>query len=293
MTAVGDGWWPATAPPATTVRRPRVPARLRLRLDGGEPALPDPRSAWQPAGRPRPEPLLRRRRASAGPTTAGAARATAHGVLGGGRLRAARRHLHRRRAPSTPPPSGSTTSSTLGVDVVELMPRRRLPRPVGLGLRRRRPLRGRTTATAARRRCSASSTPATRAASASCLDVVYNHLGPSGQLPVALRPVLHRGAPHAVGRRPSTSTTPGAEHVRRLPRRQRAALVPRLPRRRPAPRRRPRAARTTRRRHSSPSSSDAVAALAAELGRPLDLVAESDLNDTVHGDAHRPRAAAG
>ena len=32
--------------------------------------------------------------------------------------------------------------------------------------------------------------------------------------------------------------------------------------------------------------SDAVAALAAELGRPLDLVAESDLNDTVMVTPH-------
>ncbi len=33
------------------------------------------------------------------------------------------------------------------------------------------------------------------------LDVVYNHLGPDGQLPRRLRPVLHRQLPHSLGRR--------------------------------------------------------------------------------------------
>ena len=47
MTAVGDGWWrweaPAAASPGTTLDYAFV-------LDGAEPPVPDPRSAWQPHG---------------------------------------------------------------------------------------------------------------------------------------------------------------------------------------------------------------------------------------------------
>ena len=72
------------------------------------------------------------------------------------------------------------------------------------------------------------------------LDVVHNHLGASGNYLCALRPVLHRGAPHPLGsggqpRR--RGLRPGAA----VPRRELPALVPRLPRRRAAPGRRARA----------------------------------------------------
>ena len=59
----------------------------------------------------------------------------------------------------------------------------------------------------ARRPAARSSTRRTGAASAVILDVVYNHLGPDGDyLPAFSRHVLHRPAPHALGRRASTST---------------------------------------------------------------------------------------
>ncbi len=84
-----------------------------------------------------------------------------------------------RTARSTPPSSGSA-------------PRRarrrrrradaggRVPGRARLGLRRRRPVRARTTPTAAPTGSSASSTPATRRGLGVVLDVVYNHLGPAG-----------------------------------------------------------------------------------------------------------------
>ena len=185
----------------------------------------------------------------------------------------------RRRAPSTRRSPGSTTSSTLGVDVVELMPVAAFPGRwgwgydgVGLyavhdGLRR------------PGRPASASSTPATRAASASCLDVVYNHLGAErATTSREFGPYFTDAPPHAVGRRRSTSTTPGSDEVRRFVVDNAAALVPRLPRRRAAARRRARA-RDDSRAALLAELSDEVAALATELGRPLDLIAESDLND--------------
>ena len=88
----------------------------------------------------------------------------------------------------------------LGVDVVEVMPVAAFPGPLGLGLRRRRPLRR---ARALRRPggvSQRSSTPATRTGLAVCLDVVYNHLGPSGNYLARVRAVLHRQARHPVGR---------------------------------------------------------------------------------------------
>ena len=135
-----------------------------------------------------------------------------------------------------------------------------------------------TSRTAGRTRCSGSSTPATAAGSAVCLDVVYNHLGPSRQLPGQLRPLLHRAARHALGRRrqprrrpaPSrcgagSSTTPCAGsrdfHIDALRLDAVHALVDDSP------------------RHLLAQLSDEIAALATQLGRPLSLVAETDLND--------------
>ncbi len=81
-----------------------------------------------------------------------------------------------------------------------------------------------------------------------CLDVVYNHLGPSGNYLAEFGAVLHRQALDALGQC-------GQPRRRRLGRsaalrdRQRARLVPRLPPRRAAGRCRARAARRTRGAH--------------------------------------------
>ena len=102
----------------------------------------------------------------------------------------------------------------LGVDVVELMPRRGLARPLELGLRRSRPVGSRRRATKARRRCSGSWTPATAVGLAVCLDVVYNHLGPVGNY-------LSRFGPYFSDRHPTpwgpglNLDGPGSFHVRR------------------------------------------------------------------------------
>ena len=109
-------------------------------------------------------------------------------------------------------------------------------------------------------------------------DVVYNHLGPSGQLPAAVRAVpqdaarntwgdlvnldgdgLRRGAPlHPRQRRgcgcaTTTSTGCGSTPCTR--------------------------SSTTREPHLLEEMAIEVAALSAHLGRPLTLIAESDLND--------------
>ena len=181
-------------------RRTRHPQAIDYAfvLDGGEPALPDPRSAWQPHGVHGAEPHLRP-----------------------GRLRLDRRRLARAafraqacsarsstsctsapsppRAPSTPPWPASTTSSTSGVDVVELMPVAAFPGRWGWGydgvdLYAVHDAYG---GPAALQRfvdaCHARGLGV-------ALDVVYNHLGASGNYLRPLRPVLHRGAPHPVGR---------------------------------------------------------------------------------------------
>ena len=82
---------------------------------------------------------------------------------------------------------------SIGVDFVELMPVNAVQRHPQLGLRRRAAGSRCTSRTAARRRTSASSTAATRPASASIQDVVYNHLGPSGNYLPLFGPYLKAG----------------------------------------------------------------------------------------------------
>ena len=75
-----------------------------------------------------------------------------------------------------------------------------------------------------------------------CLDVVYNHLGPSGNHLRGVRALLHGPLRHAVGRR----AQPRRRRQRRgapLHHRQRGHVAARLPRRRATARRRPRAVR--------------------------------------------------
>ena len=261
------------APPATcptrTARRLRLPARRRR-----DTPLPDPRSRRQPDGRARAARDVRPRGVRVDTTRGWTGRQLAGAVI---------YELH----VGTFTPEGTLDAAIGRLD--HLRRARRRPRRAAAGQRvQRRRTTGATTAcsgtrctsrTAARRPTSASSTPATRAASASIQDVVYNHLGPSRQLPAAVRPVLHRRARNTWG------------DVGQ-------------PRRRRAP---PRCAATSSTTcgcgcatttstgcGSTPctrSSTTAavhllrgdgargVAALSAHLGRPLTLIAESDLND--------------
>ena len=106
---------------------------------------------------------LRPRRASSGPTARGPAgscpAACSTSCTSARSPRAAR---------STPRSSGSTTWSTLGVDLVEVLPVNAVDGAAQLGLRRRRLVRGAPRTTAGRTPSSASSTPATPAGSACC-----------------------------------------------------------------------------------------------------------------------------
>ena len=105
----------------------------------------------------------------------------------------------RPRARSTPRSSGSTTSSTLGVDIVEVMPLASFPGRHGWGYDGvglyavHEPYGG---PFAFRRFVDACHERGLGV----CLDVVYNHLGPSGNHLARVRPVLHRPLRHAVGR---------------------------------------------------------------------------------------------
>ena len=157
-------------------------------LDDDPHASPDPRSRRQPGGvhglsrTYDPAPFAW--------TRPGLDRAAA-GRVGG--LRAARRHLHAR--------GHARRARSSKLDHLRVDRRRpgradagqRLQRHPQLGLRRGRLVRGARGATAARRRTSASSTPATPPASGVVQDVVYNHLGPSGNYLPLFGPYLKQG----------------------------------------------------------------------------------------------------
>ena len=108
-------------------------------------------------------------------------------------------------------------------------------------------------------------------------DVVHNHLGPSGNYLPLFGPYLVDGAtPRGATR--STSTRPARHEVRRLHPRLGPRLVHRLPRRRAAARRRARAGRPSE-PHLLEEMADRGRRAEAHLGKPLFLIAESDLND--------------
>ena len=173
--AAGGGWWRRRP----TRRGTRQPARLRVPARRRRRHLPDPRSAVAAARRARAEPHRSTRRRTPGATPPGAGPQQRRGRARRRRLRAARRHVH---------PEGTLDAAISRLDhLVDARRRRRradagrrVPGPVGLGLRRGRACMPCTTPTAVRPRSSASSTPATQRGLGVCLDVVYNHLGPSG-----------------------------------------------------------------------------------------------------------------
>ena len=180
--------------------------------------------------------------------------------------------------------------STLGVDMVELMPVAAVRRRPRLGLRRRRPLRGARARTAGRRPCSGSSTPRTAWASACASTSSTTTSARRGAYVGEFGPYWTDAHAHPVGR----GDQPRPAGFRRGPaldHRQRAAAgcadfhvdalrldaVHALADDRPV--------------HLLAQLSDRVARPVVTLGRPLSLIAETDLNDTV--SSPRPPRAAG
>ena len=109
-------------------------------------------------------------------------------------------------------------------------------------------------------------------------DVVYNHLGPSGNYLPQFGPYLNEGGINTWG----AVAQPGRRGLRRGPalhHRQRLDVPHRLPRRRAAAGRGARPARHPGDAHLLEELNIDVSARSAFLGRPLPLIAESDLND--------------
>ena len=280
MTAVGDGWWrwepPDLPDDAGDLASEPLVLDYAFVLDGDEPALPDPRSAWQPHGVHGPSRTVDPSRFAwtddgwRGPRDG-------HGLLGGVVY-----ELH----VGTFTAEGTFDAATerldhlvaLGVDVVEVMPVAAFPGrwnwgydgvalyavhdgyggPAGL----------------------ARFVDACHARGLGvCLDVVHNHLGASGNYLARFGPYFtqahttpwgpavnldHEGAEHVRGFLVESALRWFRDfHVDALRLDAVHELKDSLP------------------RHYLAELSDAVATLSAELGRPLDLVAESDLNDTV------------
>ena len=256
-----------------------------------------PRGVRRRARHRRPLPLRDRRRAAPRSRVAFAARRRAR-RLGGRRpgLRVVRSRVGRpasspttsstsstsarspTRARSTRRSRASTTCATLGITAIELMPVAAVPRRAQLGLRRRVPVRRAGDATAAPTACAGSSTRATRAGSSVVLDVVYNHLGPEGNVLGAVRPVLHRSLPHAVGRRAQLRRR-GHRRGAQLLRRERAltgSTTSRSTRCGSTPCTR---SSTRARTRSSRSSSTRCTSARAREGRHIWVIAESAAND--------------
>ena len=228
--------------------------------------LPDPRSRWQPDGVHGPAGVYDHDRASRGPTPRWRGVALPGAVF----YELHVGHVHRRRARSTRRSAGSTTCVELGVDVVELMPVAAFPGVARLGLRRRRPVRGARAVRRPGRAASGSSTPATRAGSASCSTSSTTTSGPAGNY-------LPRFGPYFTERHHTpwgaavNLDDAGRDEVRRWIVDNALHVAARLPRRRAAAGRRARAASTTRAVHLLEELSDEVDALATQLGRPLFL----------------------
>ncbi len=264
-----DGWWAFEAPSGDE------PLDYAFCLDGGNP-LPDPRTAWQPQGVHGPS---RRFDAAAHQWQDAAWRGPREGagVPGGviyelhvgtftpeGTLEAAEGHLEHLVA--------------LGVDVVEVMPVAAFGGTHGWGYDGVAPYAVQHSygGPAAFQRfvdaCHARGLGV-------CLDVVYNHLGPTGNYLSSFGPYFTDR--HTTPWGPALNfDAPGSPQVRRWVIDNalrwfrefhvdalRLDAVHEL--------------RDDSTPHILEQLSQEVAALAAELGRPLDLVAECDLNDPV------------
>ena len=277
MTATGDGWWrwdgPATSDPDGLASGGVID--YAFVLDGDEPALPDPRSAWQPHGVHGPS---RTFDPSAFAWTDGDWRGPRSGA---GVLGSVVYELHL----GTFTPEGTLDSALsrldhlvdLGVDVVELMPVAAFPGRWGWGydgVDLWAVHDGYGGPEALQRFVDACHARGLGVA----LDVVHNHLGASGNYLARFGPYFTQA--HHTPWGPSVNL----DHEGCGPVRQflvesslrwfrdfhvdalRLDAVHEL--------------KDDSQRHYLVELSDAVAALATTLGRPLDLVAESDLNDT-------------
>ena len=277
---------PGTAGGASTCPRPGTAPTTRFSLDGGRP-LPDPRSAWQPAGVHGPSRVFDPARYAwgdagwRGPRTCSARSSTS--------------------CTSAPSPRGHPGRGRRAARPPRRPRRRRGRAHAGRRLRRRAgagattgstctPCTSRTAArTALQRFVDACHAPRARP---SCLDVVYNHLGPSGNYLRRFGPYFTEQARHALGRR----RQPRRRRLRAGPaldHRQRPALVAGLPRRRAAARRRPRAASTTPPGTCSRSCPTRSPRSRTRLGRPLSLDRRERPQRPADGRAdvrRRPRA---
>lgn len=280
MAPVGDGWW-RWEPPAEALA-PGAALDYAFVLDGEEPALPDPRSAWQPHGVHGPSRTFDPS-AFAWTDTTWTGPRDGKGVLGGvvyelhvgtfteeGTLDAALDRLDHLVA--------------LGVDVVELMPLAAFPGRWGWGydgVDLYAVHDGYGGPAALQRFVDACHALGLGVA----LDVVHNHLGASGNYLGRFGPYFTEGH-HTPWGAAVNLDDDGAEEVRRFlvdsvlrwfrdfhVDALRLDAVHEL--------------KDSSPRHYLAELSDAVAALAADLGRPLDLVAESDLNDVAMVTATR------
>ena len=277
----GDGgWWHAGRR-----RCAPAPTRLRFLLDGGAP-LPDPRSRVAAATASHgPSRVVDHARVPLDRRAAGRACTLRRGASSTSCTSA----RSRRRARSTRRSTTSTTSSTLGVTARRADAGRRVPRRRAAGATTASTCTRRTTPTAGPTGSSGSSTPATRAGSRVILDVVYNHLGPDGQLPArSFGPYFTDRHRDAVGRRRQLRRRRQRRGAPLL-HRQRADVAARLPRRRPAPRRGPRASSTRRRVHLL----EQLAAEVDALGGAARPAAGADRRERPQRPAHRAHAARG
>ena len=236
MTPTGDGWWRWDRRPTRHPRPAGDRLRLRARRCRAGPARPAQRLAA--ARRARPEPHLRREPPSPGPTTAGADPVPAQACSG-----SVVYELH----VGTFTPEGTLDAAVarldhlvdLGVDVVELMPVAAFPGRWGWGydgVDLWAVHDGYGGPAALQRFVDACHARGLGVA----LDVVHNHLGASGNYLARFGPYFTEA--HHTPWGPAVNLDhAGCGRGAALPRRERAALVPRLPRRRPAPRRRARA----------------------------------------------------
>ena len=269
MVPTGDGWWRWEGEPTAYDVFDYV-----FVLDGAEPALPDPRSAWQPHGVHGPSRWFD---AEAFAWSDGDWRGTRSGagVLGGIIY-----ELH----VGTFTAAGTLDAAIdrldhlmeLGVDLVELMPLAAFPGEWGWGYDgvALYAVHDRYGGPAALQRF----VDAAHARGLGvCLDVVHNHLGPSGNYLQRFGPYF-TDTHHTPWGAAVNLDAPGSEQVRAFLIGQaqrwfrdfhvdalRLDAVHEL--------------KDDSGRHFLAELSDATAALAGELGRPLDLIAESDLND--------------
>lgn len=264
------GWWSWTPDPAASTR-----LDYAFSLDGAHP-VPDPRSAWQPYGVHGPSRMFD---ASRHPWNDQGWRGPRDGK---GTLGGVVYELH----VGAFTPGGTLESAVerldhlvaLGVDVVELMPLAAFGGTVGWGYDGvapyavHDPYGGPAAFQAFVDACHARGLGV-------CLDVVYNHLGPTGNYLAQFGPYFTDA--HATPWGPAVNLDgPGSGAVRRWiidnalrwfrdfhVDALRLDAVHEL--------------RDTSGRHILAELSDEVEALANELGRPLELIAESDLNDPI------------